>query len=53
MVHNTQNYWVFGFSPSNWICFRPQMSTLQGPSERANLKYWTTRVSQYNYSYTE
>jgi hypothetical protein len=41
MVYNTQNYWVFGLCSSsgilenrkqrfgNWICFRPQVRTVQ------------------------
>jgi hypothetical protein len=60
MVHNTQNYGVFGLRPSsgvlkpikqcfeNWICFRPQLKgktrTLLGLLERVNLKHWTTHV---------
>jgi hypothetical protein len=44
MVHNTQNYWVFGLFPSsdvlgtrrfgNWICFRPQVKVGEKTMEK-------------------
>jgi hypothetical protein len=51
MAYNTQNYWVFGLSPSPDIletrkhrfCFRPQVRgktpTQLGPLERADLDH--------------